>query len=100
MRHCPRWVAIVADLFEGVVHIVDDEEVICDSLLWLARSRGIAATAYESGNAFLNSLDGKAKFDPQMEPVFLASPAGILLPRILGDIAALVSGGVRGILLR
>lgn len=54
-----------------MLHIVDDEEVICDSLLWLARSRGIAATAYESGNAFLNSLDGKAKFDPQGECILL-----------------------------
>lgn len=54
-----------------MLHIVDDEEVIRDSLLWLAKSRGIAATAYESGNAFLNSLDGKIKFDPQGECVLL-----------------------------
>jgi len=54
-----------------MLHIVDDEEVIRDSLLWLARSRGIAAAAYESGNAFLASLDGKAEFDPQGECVLL-----------------------------
>ncbi|HJV73095.1 MAG TPA: DNA-binding response regulator, partial [Noviherbaspirillum sp.] len=29
-----------------MLHIVDDEEVIRDSLAWLAQSRGIAATAY------------------------------------------------------
>ncbi len=40
-----------------MLHIVDDEEVIRDSLIWLARSRGIAATAYESGTAFLDMLN-------------------------------------------
>lgn len=54
-----------------MLHIVDDEEVIRDSLLWLAKSRDIAATTYESGNAFLSSLDGKIKFDPQGECVLL-----------------------------
>ncbi len=62
-----------------------------------------AALGIEHGGRFYN-FQGlrqyKAKFDPEWEPVFLASPAGILLPRILGDIAALVSGGVRGIWMR
>ena len=32
-----------------MLHIVDDEDVIRDSLTWLARSRNIASTAYASG---------------------------------------------------
>ena len=54
-----------------MLHIVDDEEVIRDSLLWLATSRGITATAYESGNAFLTSLGGEIRFDPHGECVLL-----------------------------
>ncbi|GAB3547694.1 response regulator [Noviherbaspirillum agri] len=47
-----------------MLHIVDDEEVIRDSLSWLAQSRSIAATAYESGAAFLAALDDTNSFDP------------------------------------
>ena len=46
-----------------MLHIVDDEEVIRDSLTWLAQSRSIAATAYESGTAFLAALDASTGFD-------------------------------------
>lgn len=42
-----------------MLHIIDDEEVIRDSLLWLAKSRGIAAAAYESGKTFLTALDNQ-----------------------------------------
>jgi two-component system response regulator DctR len=41
-----------------MLHIIDDEEVIRDSLVWLAKSRGIQTTTYESGKAFLAALDG------------------------------------------
>ena len=41
-----------------MLHIVDDEEVIRDSLTWLAKSRGIGATGYASAQQFLDSLDG------------------------------------------
>jgi two-component system, LuxR family, response regulator DctR len=54
-----------------MLHIVDDEEVIRDSLTWLARSRSIAASTYESGAAFLATLDSKSQFDPQGECVLL-----------------------------
>lgn len=54
-----------------MLHIVDDEEVIRDSLTWLAHSRSIAATAYESGAAFLAALDKMTAFDPQGECVLL-----------------------------
>ncbi len=41
-----------------MLHIVDDEDAIRDSLVWLARSRNIAACSYATGQAFLDSLDG------------------------------------------
>ncbi|MEN3295246.1 MAG: two-component system, LuxR family, response regulator DctR, partial [Burkholderiales bacterium] len=55
----------------SMLHIVDDEEVIRDSLTWLAKSRGIAATAYESGEAFLATLKDDIEFDPSGECVLL-----------------------------
>jgi phosphatidylglycerol lysyltransferase len=42
----------------------------------------------------------KEKFDPVWEPRYLASPGGLALPFALTDIAALVSGGVAGIIAR
>jgi two-component system response regulator DctR len=54
-----------------MLHIVDDEEVIRDSLTWLAKSRSIAATAYESGETFLAALGGKTDFDPKGECILL-----------------------------
>ena len=54
-----------------MLHIVDDEEVIRDSLSWLAQSRAIRATCYESATQFLAMLDAKSKFDPQGECVLL-----------------------------
>jgi two-component system, LuxR family, response regulator DctR len=47
-----------------MLHIVDDEEIVRDSLTWLAQSRGIAATAYLSGTAFLSMLDSTRNIDP------------------------------------
>lgn len=63
-----------------MLHIVDDEEVIRDSLAWLAQSRGIAATAYESGAAFLAALDKAAALDPQGDCVLL----DVRMPNISG----------------
>ncbi len=39
-----------------MLHIVDDEEVIRDSLAWLAQSRGLAVRCYEGGERFLDAL--------------------------------------------
>lgn len=40
-----------------MLHIVDDEETIRDSLSWLASSRGIDALVYADSAAFLTALD-------------------------------------------
>lgn len=54
-----------------MLHIIDDEEVIRDALIWLARSRAIPATTYESGAAFLSALDHTQKLDMDGECVLL-----------------------------
>ncbi|MFC7517263.1 response regulator transcription factor [Herbaspirillum sp. GCM10030257] len=54
-----------------MLHIVDDEEVIRDSLEWLAQSRSISVATYDSGAAFLAVLDKFSSFDPQGECVLL-----------------------------
>ncbi|MEM8514477.1 two-component system response regulator DctR [Massilia sp. MP_M2] len=44
-----------------MLHIVDDEEVIRDSLAWLAQSRGLNVRSYAGGQEFLDvikDLDG------------------------------------------
>ncbi|MBI3230311.1 MAG: response regulator transcription factor [Burkholderiales bacterium] len=40
-----------------MLHIIDDEEVVRDALLWLAQSRNIPARAYGYAQAFLDELD-------------------------------------------
>ena len=55
---------------------------------------------YQHGEHFYNFQglrEYKEKFDPIWEPRYLASPSGLALPRILGNIAALISGGVGGV---
>lgn len=63
-----------------MLHIVDDEEAIRDSLVWLAKSRAIAATAYDSGEALLAAIDGIRHFDPRGECLLL----DIRMPSISG----------------
>jgi two-component system response regulator DctR len=53
-----------------MLHIVDDEEAIRDSILWLAKSRGIAARAYGDAAAFTAALDGMS-FDAQGDCLLL-----------------------------
>jgi phosphatidylglycerol lysyltransferase len=38
----------------------------------------------------------KEQFDPKWSPRYIAAPTGIELPGVLRDVAALISGGVRG----
>ena len=60
----------------------------------------VGALTYRMGENFYN-FQGlrqyKEKFDPQWEPVYLASPGGLALPRILTNLAALIAGGLRGV---
>lgn len=42
----------------------------------------------------------KEKFAPVWEPKYLASPGGLNLPRILTSVAALISGGLKGVVSR
>jgi two-component system response regulator DctR len=51
-----------------MLHIVDDEDVIRDSLVWLAQSRGIDACGYASAQGF---LDRAGAFDPGGDCVLL-----------------------------
>lgn len=39
----------------------------------------------------------KEKYDPVWTPRYLASPAGLALPRIIADVASLIAGGARGL---
>jgi phosphatidylglycerol lysyltransferase len=59
----------------------------------------VGAFLYRHGEQFYN-FQGvrqyKEKFDPVWEPMYLASPAGIALPRILTGIGILISRGVKG----
>ena len=54
-----------------MLHIVDDEEIIRDSLIWLAQSRAIAATAYASGTEFLAAMEQARELDTQGECILL-----------------------------
>ncbi|HXP96332.1 MAG TPA: bifunctional lysylphosphatidylglycerol flippase/synthetase MprF [Telmatospirillum sp.] len=42
----------------------------------------------------------KEKFLPQWQPRFMASPGGMALPRVAADVAALISGGVKGLVMK
>jgi phosphatidylglycerol lysyltransferase len=42
----------------------------------------------------------KEKFNPEWAPRYMVYPGGLRLPRILADVAALVAGGYRKILMK
>lgn len=63
-----------------MLHIVDDEEAIRDSLTWLAKSRAISSTSYESGEKFLAAFDNTIVFDPEGDCLLL----DIRMPAISG----------------
>jgi len=61
------------------------------------------ALIYRHGEHFYN-FQGlrryKEKFDPIWEPKYLASPGGLVLPRVLANVTTLISGGLRGVIAR
>lgn len=63
----------------------------------------LGAFAYLYGEPFYN-FQGlrqfKEKFHPEWAPKYLVSPGGLALPRIVANVAALVSGGLRGVIAR
>ena len=63
----------------------------------------LGALLFRHGEDFYN-FQGlrryKEKFDPVWEPRYLASPGGVALPRVLANVAALISGGMKGIVTR
>jgi Uncharacterized conserved protein len=61
------------------------------------------ALLYRHGEHFYNFRglrQYKQKFDPIWEPRYFASPAGLALPRILSNTAALIAGGLKGVVTR
>jgi phosphatidylglycerol lysyltransferase len=61
----------------------------------------VGALVYRHGEHFYNFRGLRAykdKFGPQWEPRYLASPGGLVLPRVLTNVAALISGGLKGVL--
>lgn len=61
----------------------------------------VGALLFKHAENFYNfrGLRGfKEKFDPVWEPRYLASPGGLALPRILTNVSALVSRGLRGVI--
>jgi phosphatidylglycerol lysyltransferase len=60
----------------------------------------LGSFVYRYGQSFYNFHGLRAykeKFNPVWEPRYLAYPGGLVLPRILADVAALVAGGYRRI---
>jgi phosphatidylglycerol lysyltransferase len=64
--------------------------------LW-ARAGALVFRFGENFYNFRGLRQYKEKFDPIWEPRYLASPGGLALPRILTNVAALISGGIGGI---
>jgi len=75
---------------------------MCDNDLAPFMSR-LEAFLYRHGEHFYNFQglrDYKDKFGPQWQPRYLASPGGLSLPLVITDVAALISRGLRGVLLK
>jgi phosphatidylglycerol lysyltransferase len=61
----------------------------------------LGALIFRHGEHFYN-FQGlwqyKAKFDPIWEPKYLVAPGGLVLPRVLTNIAVLIAGDLTGII--
>jgi phosphatidylglycerol lysyltransferase len=63
----------------------------------------LGALLFRHGEHFYNFKGlraWKGKFDPVWEPRYLAAPSGLSVPFVLTDVAALVSGGIAGVVAR
>lgn len=63
----------------------------------------LGTVIYRQGEHFYNFQGLRAfkeKFDPQWQPRYLASPGGVALPGVLLDVAALIGGGLSGVVRR
>jgi two-component system, LuxR family, response regulator DctR len=79
-----------------LVHIVDDDESIRDSLTWLLASRGLAARSYASGEAFLETwspeLRGVILLDVRMGGMSGLEVLDVLVARGARQPVAMLSG--------
>jgi phosphatidylglycerol lysyltransferase len=60
----------------------------------------LGAFMYRHGEHFYHFRglrEYKDKYDPVWEPKYLASPGGLALPRVLANVAALIGGGIAGL---
>lgn len=64
--------------------------------LW-ARAGALVARRGEPYYNFQGLRAYKQKYDPVWEPRYLASPGGLVLPRVLANVATLVAGGLSGV---
>ena len=63
----------------------------------------LGTVIYRQGEHFYNFQGLRAfkqKFDPQWQPRYLAGPGGAALPGVLLDVAALIGGGLSGVVTR
>jgi phosphatidylglycerol lysyltransferase len=61
----------------------------------------LGALVFRHGEYFYNFRGLRAykeKFGPVWRPMYLAAPGGLALPRVLANIAALVSRGLKGVI--
>ncbi|MCA9259952.1 MAG: bifunctional lysylphosphatidylglycerol flippase/synthetase MprF, partial [Planctomycetales bacterium] len=63
----------------------------------------VGGLVFRHGEHFYN-FEGlrnyKDKFHPEWRPKYIAAPGGFHVTRVLGDVATLISGGVRGLITR
>ncbi|MCZ4331224.1 response regulator transcription factor [Castellaniella denitrificans] len=71
-----------------MLHIVDDEEAIRDSLIWLAQSRRIEATGYDGVQPFLDMLGADYAFSPEGDCLLLDMRMPIMSGALLFDTLA------------
>jgi two-component system response regulator FixJ len=69
---------------DTVVHVIDDDDAVRDSLSFLLKTAGIAAATYESAAAFLNTI-GEARPGCVVTDIRMPGISGIELIRRLGE---------------